>query len=523
MQQVKTATARLLRRFRSFRYALVLEGVVVGAAAGLVTVLFRVALEQADLLRQQVGAYLSAHGWAIAVWLLLLLVFAAAVTRLLRLEPFISGSGIPQVEGEMQGGISQTWWRVLLAKFAGGLLTIGAGLSLGREGPSIQLGAMAGKGVSRAARRGRTEEKMLMTCGASAGLAAAFNAPFAGTLFSLEELHKNFSTDVLLSAMAASVTADFISRQVFGLRPVFDFSAAQMMPLHRYWTVLLLGILLGLLGVLYNFCVRKSQDLYAKIPWPFVRVAIPFLLAGVLLVAYPMTLGGGHSLVELVSQDMALRALLVLFVVKFVFSMLSFGSGVPGGIFLPMLVLGAVAGSAFSQVLRLCGVESAPQNFVILGMAGLFAAIVRAPITGIVLICEMTGSFSHLLTLSLVSLVAYVVADLLRSQPVYDMLLSRLMQKESAAPPRGEKILIESPVCHGAPVCGKTIGEIAWPGRALIVSVKRHDQEVVAHGDTVLQPGDTIVLLCNEEEGRTVHAALETQCKSTAPPEGTDR
>lgn len=197
-----------------------------------------------------------------------------------------------------------------------------------------------------------------MTCGASAGLAAAFNAPFAGVLFSLEELHKNFSTDVLLSAMSASITADFISRYVFGLKPVFDFSAAQMMPLQNYWMVLILGILLGLVGTLYNFCVAKSQDLYSKIGSQFIRTAIPFLLAGACLLVYPLVLGGGHNLIELVSQDMAIQSLLLLFCLKFLFSMISFGSGVPGGIFLPLLVLGAISGSTFSEVLGLCGIEN---------------------------------------------------------------------------------------------------------------------------------------------------------------------
>ena len=195
-----------------------LEGIGVGIAAGLAAVVFRIALEQAEVLRQYVQNYLLQKPWAICFWLLVLAGLAGLVTLLLKWEPFISGSGIPQVEGELQDGFSQKWWRVLLAKIAGGVLCIGAGLSLGREGPSIQIGAMAGKGVSKLCRRRRTEEKMLMSCGASAGLAAAFNAPLAGVLFSLEELHKNFSVDVLLSAMSASVTADFISRNIFGLK-----------------------------------------------------------------------------------------------------------------------------------------------------------------------------------------------------------------------------------------------------------------------------------------------------------------
>lgn len=287
-----------------------------------------------------------------------------------------------------------------------------------------------------------------------------------------------------------------------------------MMPLAHYWMVLLLGALLGLVGVFYNFCVAKAQDLYAKIPWAYVRAVLPFLLAGVLLVVYPAVLGGGHNLVEAVSQDQALQGLLVLFAVKFLFSMASFGAGVPGGIFLPLLVLGAVVGSSFSQGAHLLGLDTATGNFVILGMAGLFAAIVRAPVTGIVLISEMTGSFSHLLTLSLVSLAAYVVADLLHAPPVYDMLLARLLKKGKASPaPSGEKLLLESPVSVGAPACGKTIQELAWPGRSLVVSIKRHGEELLPHGGTVLEAGDVVVLLCDQQELPQVHAALEHQCK----------
>lgn len=516
MIQKEYTIPKILKRFQSFRYILVLEGILVGAAAGLVTVLFRVTLEHADSIRNAAIHFVRQSGWTIALWFFLLLIASIMVTFLLKWEPLISGSGIPQVEGEMQGRLRQKWWRVLIAKFLGGVLSIGAGLSLGREGPSIQLGAMAGKGVSKLSRRARTEERLLMTCGASAGLAAAFNAPLAGVLFSLEELHKDFSVEVLLSTMSASVTADFISRNVFGLKPVFQFSFVDAMPLFNYWQVILLGIIIGLLGVLYNKCIEKSQSLYDKIKQPFVKIGIPFMVAGILGFVYPSVLGGGHNLVGQVAAKMELQALLVLFVIKFLFSMMSFGSGAPGGIFLPLLVLGAVVGGSFSGLLSLLGIENELQIFIILGMAGFFAAIVRSPVTGIILISEMTGGFSHLLTLSLISLTAYAVADLMKAKPIYDQLLLRLLSKRKSTKKvkTGQKVLIESPVQYGAPVCGKRLKEIVWPADSLIVSVQRGEEEFVPRGDTRLTAGDHITVLCDESITHEVHDALEEQLKS---------
>ncbi|MDG9688473.1 chloride channel protein, partial [Streptomyces sp. DH18] len=126
-------------------------------------------------------------------------------------EPMISGSGIPQVEGVLLRELDMTWWKVILGKFFGGVLSIGSGLSLGREGPSVQLGAAIGQGFSKVFRRIKIEEKYLITSGASAGLAAAFNAPLAGAMFALEEVHKNFSPLILLSALSSALSADFIA------------------------------------------------------------------------------------------------------------------------------------------------------------------------------------------------------------------------------------------------------------------------------------------------------------------------
>lgn len=520
MQKEYHTVKTTINRYRSFRYVLILEGIAVGAISGAIVVLFRYLLTYAEELLNVVLNYGRNHMWMIPLWFIILIVSAFVVTLLLKWESFISGSGIPQMEGEMIGELDPCWWRVLIAKMAGGLIAIGCGLSLGREGPSIQLGAMTAKGMSRLTKRDKTEEKLLITCGASAGLSAAFNAPIAGVLFSLEEVHKHFSPELLLSTMASSITADFISRNVFGLQPVFDFHITSMMPLSSYGHVIFFGVIIGVMGVLYNNCLSMVQDLYMKIPSQLVRVLIPFLLAGVLGFTYPYVLGGGHSLVEtMTTSQMVLEALIVLLIAKFCFSIISFGCGAPGGIFLPLLVIGAIIGSIYYNAAGLMtgSLNGLLSNFIILGMAGYFSAIVRAPITGIILISEMTGSFSHLLTLSMVSLVAYIIPDMLHTAPVYDQLLHRLLAKlkpgEHVAL-TGEKVLVEGMIFHGSDAQGRKVSEINWPGTCLLVSLIRGGAEFVPGGDMTFVAGDKIVILCDESAQGELHRVLKDVCET---------
>lgn len=511
---------RTINRYRSFRYALILEGIAVGAVSGAVVVLFRYLLSFGDQILHRVLAYGKDHIWFVPVWFVILAAAALAVALFLQWESFISGSGIPQVEGEMIGELDPCWWKVLAAKLGGGLLSLGCGLSLGREGPSIQLGSMTAKGFSRLTRRAKTEEKLLITCGASAGLSAAFNAPIAGVLFSLEEVHKHFSPEVLLSTMAASITADFVSKNVFGLQPVFNFQITEMIPLHAYGHVIILGLIMGGMGVVYNTCLSATQDLYQKIPFQTARLMIPFLLAGVFGFIYPYVLGGGHSLVEiLTSGEMMLGALCLLLVLKFCFSMISFGSGAPGGIFLPLLVLGALIGNIYFRGMGMISdsLDGLLGNFIILGMAGYFSAIVRAPITGIILISEMTGSFSHLLTLSMVSLAAYVVPDMIHCAPVYDQLLHRLLSRrnpDKISSFTGEKVLVEGMVFHGSEAEGCKVSEIRWPRTCLLVSLMRGEAEFVPRGETKFAAGDKIVVLCDETVQGELHRLLQSVCET---------
>ncbi len=424
------------KRARRIPVMLITEGLCVGLVGGFVVLLYRVALTFAGDWLVKILSYMKGNPFRCVVWFLILAALAWIVGKLVKWEPMISGSGIPQVEGEIAGRLSQNWKRVLPAKFAGGFLCMLGGLSLGREGPSIQLGAMAGQGISRALGRGKREEKFLMTCGASAGLSAAFHAPLAGMMFAVEEIHKTFSIPILLPVMTASVTADYIASHILGLDPVFRFQITEYLPQNYYWLLILLGILVGVSGVFYNWGMLKAQELYRKIPFmkETGRLLIAFLTAGVLGIVMPWVLGSGSGLIVSLTQgEMVLGMVVLTLVMKFLFSAVSFGSGAPGGIFFPLLILGALLGAVFAMTgAEFFGLDPVYiNNFVLLGMTGFFTAIVRAPLTGIILLFEMSGSISQMLSLSIVSVTAYIVATLMRSEPIYDSLLKRILKADT--------------------------------------------------------------------------------------------
>ena len=515
----KKDIAETLRRAERFQVTLIGEGIIVGGLAGFVVLLYRLLLENAGRWLNAILDLIAGKPLWIAGWFGILILLAFLVAKLVDWEPLISGSGIPQLEGEMVGRIRQTWWKVLAAKFAGGFLCILGGLALGREGPSIQLGAMAGKGVSRYLDRGRTEERYLLTCGASAGLAAAFHAPLAGVMFAMEEVHRNFSAAVLLCAMSSALTADFLCTAVLGTDSVFRFTLTEALPPEYYGFLVALGVVLGLLGVFYNWFTLKVQALYSKIPraGTMGKLLIPFLAAGVLGLAAPELLGAGHSLVEeLTTGGMAAGTMAFLLAGRFLFSAVSFGSGAPGGIFFPLLIIGAFIGGIFTWTGHvLFGLDMLYlNNFVLLAMAGYFTAIVRAPLTGIILIFEMTGTVSQLFSLGVVSICAYIVATLLHSEPIYESLLGNLLKRRGEHVPRGagEKILQEFPVMQGSAAADHLVSEVEWPKNCLLVSVKRGERELLPRGTTRLLPGDSIVVLSGEYEGADVAGQMDRIC-----------
>lgn len=508
-------TRNTLSNWYNFRIKIIIEGIIVGIFSGLIVTAYRYALEKSLEFGKNIYAIELKIHWLIPIYFCILIISGYLVGRIIKNDWMISGSGIPQVEGVLLRKFNMNWLKVIVGKFVAGVMCIGAGLSLGREGPSIQMGAAAGQGVSRIFKRIKLEEKFLITSGASAGLAAAFNAPLAGVIFALEEVHKNFSPLVMTSALASAITADFISKNFFGLKPMFNFQHISVMPLNYYIYIVVLGIILGGLGFVFNKVLLKTQDIYASQKWLSIemRPIIPFMIAGILGLILPDVLGGGHGIISsLDNSTYTLKILLIILVVKFIFTMISFGSGAPGGIFLPMLVIGALVGTIYGNVLNgIVGMDKTYiNNLMILGMAGYFSAVVKAPITGCILITEMTGSFNHLLSMGIVCLTSYVVADIMKSKPVYEALLERMIKKNtnSFIEESKAKVIIEVAVCIGSIIEGKKVREVEWPSQCLIVGIKRGEKEIIPKGTTIIYPGDYLIVLTNEENSSDIKECL---------------
>lgn len=472
---------------------------LVGVLAGLVAVAFRLTLDQGDALRNQllaIGHRYPTFGFLLPV---LFGAFGAGVATYLvrRVAPETSGSGIPHLKAVLHHLRGMRWQRVLPVKFVGGVAGIAGGLALGREGPTVQMGGAVGLAVGQWLAVTPRERRTLIAAGAGAGLAAAFNAPLAGVVFVLEEVQRDFTPGVFTAAFLSSVTADVLARLLLGQNPVFHVLVPNPPPLTALPAFAVLGVLAGLLSVLFNRALLGSLNLFQRTrTWPsWAPGALVGAAVGVVAWFQPDAVAGGHRLLERTfSAEEPLATLFGLFLLRFALTMFSYGTGAPGGIFAPLLVLGSQLGLAVGKVAGQVAPTAvgSPVGFAVVGMGAYFTGIVRAPLTGVVLILEMTGNYSLMLPLLLACLTAYGVADLLRDQPIYEALLERDLLRGRHEPELEETLLLELTVLPGAPFAGKRVAELGLPAGCLLVTVRHRLDDIVPTGDTRLQPGDRI-------------------------------
>jgi len=386
----------------------------------------------ADVLSQwKASGLLGLPGWIFAMIVVGLCVGFAR--WLVTFAPSAAGSGVQHVEAVMREEAEPASFRVLPIKFLGGLLAMVPGLALGREGPTIQMAAVIGTQCGKWFGFKSGERSLLYTAIAGSGLAVAFNAPLAGVAFVIEEVAHRTTMRRLLATLIAVATAITIYRAYFG--NLVEFSVTNLLPgsIGELAAFGLLGAWIGALGVLYNKSVLLGLNVFnntAPKVSPIIKAGVLGAFIGLFAYWQPQWMGGGETQVNAVlAGQLSLNALIILFLVRWVLGPISYSMSVPGGLFAPLLLVGATSGALFATSLNF--IVSAPFvldpiAFALVGMAAFFTAVVRAPFTGVLLICEMSGSVSLVAPLIVASVSACLVASLMRGEPIYDSLRARM-------------------------------------------------------------------------------------------------
>jgi len=428
---------------------LVAWAIVVGALAGLVGGIFRVGVEQAR------GGFASlsalSHHLALPDWSLPALLGAGAVTLSVwcvrRFAPEAAGSGVQEIEGMLDGVRPLRWRRVLPVKFGAGLLALGSGLALGREGPTIQLGGAIGQALCERFRLDPEKIHVLVAAGSGAGLAAAFSAPLAGMLFVIEEMRPQFHYNVISvqAVLIACAVADVMVRLILGDAVALPIAVFEAPGNAALWTFPIFGALIGAVGYAFNTALLHGVDRAADLGEGarLLFAAGVGAAVGVLGVELPALTGGGDGLIgHMLANNLPALTLFAIFAARFAVTIASYSTGAPGGIFSPMLALGSCFGLCFGHFAHslVPALIPHPQVFAVAAMGALFAATVRAPITGIVLAVELTDNYAQLLPLILTCVPATLVAHGLGGTPIYTALLERMLAREPQAglepPPR---------------------------------------------------------------------------------------
>lgn len=444
---IKTAKQILNRPFSSRMSYRLYRAILVGLITGLIVSVFRWCIDHTMQILNFIYPKMAVHPLWLVPYVILMIVICLALCHITK--PYLDqlvGSGVPQIEAVFLDENKMPWWAILWRKFVGGLLAICPGLMLGREGPCIEMGALVGQGLAeKVFNLDKEQLRELQECGVAAGLAAAFSAPIAGAMFLVEEISFNFKPKKVVSVLAASFSADFMTILFFGTKPCLYLPVRGYFPIYAYWTLPIIGIALGLLAYCYQYVLLSLKPWFShikKLPAAYHSI-IPLILIIPVGLWNSQLLGGSHVLItQLFNQKLDTKLFLgpwslvlipiILFIIRFVFSMLSYGSSVPGGIFMPILVLGAILGMIFANIMIKTNVIPSMYfvHIMVISMAAYFGAIEKAPFTAIMLLTEMVGTVQQVLPLIIVTFVSYYVLDLLGGKPIYEALRLQMNYKK---------------------------------------------------------------------------------------------
>ncbi|MCD8309383.1 MAG: chloride channel protein [Clostridia bacterium] len=442
---------------------------------------------------------------------------ALVIGTFVRFVPMIRGSGIPQIEGAARGVVRFKWYVTMCSMFAASLACIFMGLPAGAEGPSLEIGGCAGSATGNLLRRNLMTKRLQIAAGSSAGLAVAFNAPITGMIFALEEAFRSFSAQVFVTSAISVITAILTRnalRSAMGFSVGFSFDSFTFneMSITGCLYVVLAAIIVSLAGALLYHMVMLVKKLFKKITFfkGAGKYIIPFVAAGAFGLITVYAMGGGHSFIEALGTggtgDISVETifgssvvvtLIIVVLIRFVSVVLDMGCGVPCGVFIPMLAIGAGLGAVLSVAFQAMGMDPAYTDYlIIICMAVFFTTVVRAPITAIVMVFELTGQFTNCLPVLIGVAIGYFMGELLRLDPIYEKCLDMFIEEENINT-NAKKERVNVTVQPDSSADGRIVRSLIWPAGGLVVEVVSADgHRFVPDGKTKLHAGDTITFEC---------------------------
>lgn len=483
---------------------LLFVGLVAGVLCGIIIGLYQYLAEELtdaniyiyNLIRKD-KRYIAA---ALGVNIIIGLIIGFAIDYLKE----IRGSGIPYIESVARGNLQVTWYSSLPGMFIISLLGIFSGLLIGSEGPSVFLGGCIGYAIAKILKRNRIPDMLLVAAGSSAGLAVAFDAPLSGMIFALEEVYRKFSTQIILVSVITVSVSQIISHLIFGdKRLIINPVQIEQFDILHFGISLFCGVSGGILGSLFNILICHARNwfkyikclplkLYVVIPEVVTVFVIYFLPDG----AY----GGSACLKKTLDDKFKTWEVGALLGVRIISILLCFASKTSGGIFIPMLSVGALWGSLTAKLLIKIGIESKNFSYMsLITMSSFFTAVVRAPLTAVILPVEFTEQFTGWLGPITAVAGAYIVAEFFRVEPLYEKLMEVLVEKrdEEEVNKFDEFSFI---VTVESTIAGQCVRDLILPEGTTITHIIRDKTLFFPSDTTEILEGDEVFFMCEADK-----------------------
>ncbi len=405
------------------RFFLLLS-IFIGIYAGLAVVCFRLAIEWTRI---------YAMGTSIAISgarLILAPAIAGLVVAFLVMQvfPAVRGSGVNQTKSALYISNGYIPLRTAIGKFICSAIAIGSGHSLGPEDPSLQIGATLASALGRRLRLSREKARLIAPVGAAAGLAAAFNAPISAVLFVIEEVVGRWSAGILGSIVLSAVSSVVVARFFLGAEPMFRIPSVSLISTEELLAYTLLGVAGGLMSLLFAKLIGWSRHRLKAMPrWTqYFQPAIAGALIGTIgYFGFPQVMGAGYDYMDqAMHNQFTWQMLLALAFLKILSTTLSFTSGTPGGMFAPTLFIGAMLGAATGGIEHMLvpNLTGSIGTYALVGMGVLFAAFLRAPLTSVFMVLEVSGNYSIIIPVIIANTLAYLISRSLQPTPIFEVL-----------------------------------------------------------------------------------------------------